>query len=161
MLGTTAGVAQGLPGGATSLNETHGDWTVNCVAETGPARCMMVQVQVDGETRQRVLSVQLSALAEGNAVEGMLVLPFGLRLDAGVKLAIEPGGLDPVRFSTCLPVGCVAPLAFDAATIAALRSSPEISIEVVADDTGQNIAFGVSLTGFASALERLAQLGTS
>ena len=31
--------AQGLPGGATSLSETHGAWTVACRTAEGAVRC--------------------------------------------------------------------------------------------------------------------------
>ena len=31
--------AQGLPGGATSLSETHGAWTVACRTAVGAVRC--------------------------------------------------------------------------------------------------------------------------
>ena len=109
-----AALAQGLPGGASTLNETHGDWTVVCSAAEGPPRCVMSQTQVGGESRQRVLTVELRA-TEGDAVGGVLVLPFGLNLDDGVSLAIDDAAsFGSLRFSTCLPVGCLVPLDFDA-----------------------------------------------
>lgn len=112
----TGATAQGLPGGASALNETHGDWTITCLAAEDAVQCTMVQTQVSGEARQRVLSIQFAAVDAGGSAEGVLVLPFGLRLDAGVRLAIDENGpLADRRFSTCLPVGCVVPLAFDAA----------------------------------------------
>lgn len=40
------------------------------------------------ESRQRVLTVELRA-TEGDAVGGMLVLPFGLVLNDGVSLVID------------------------------------------------------------------------
>jgi len=48
----------------------------------------MSQAQFTGESRQRVLTVELRA-PEGDAVSGVLVLPFGLHLDDGVSLAVS------------------------------------------------------------------------
>lgn len=48
-MGWTGSVAaQGLPGGATSLSETYGDWTVACVAPEGVVRCAMNQTHHAG-----------------------------------------------------------------------------------------------------------------
>ncbi|WP_244467883.1 invasion associated locus B family protein [Nitratireductor soli] len=154
--------AQGLPGGATSLNETHGDWTVGCRTAEGAVRCAMTQTQVSGENRQRILAVELAAAEGGNAASGVLVLPFGLRLDSGVRLAIdETSPREPLRFSTCLPAGCIAPLVFDAATVTALKAGTAVSVTVTANDSGQELAFSISLSGFSSALNRIAELNGS
>ncbi|WP_186399062.1 invasion associated locus B family protein [Stappia sp. P2PMeth1] len=90
----------------TSLNETHGDWTVACATRDGVARCAITQTQVSGENRQRVLSVQIAAVENGAAAEGVLVLPFGLRLDAGVRLAIDEKRRCPSAASrpACRPI---------------------------------------------------------
>lgn len=159
-VGSTA--AQGLPGGATSLNETHGDWTVICTTPDGNVRCAISQMQVNSGNRQRVLTVELTAAKNGNAASGTLVMPFGLKLDDGVRLAIDeaaPG--KPLRFSTCLPAGCLVPLSFDADMVSALKSGTALSVTVNANDGGQGLVFSISLSGFASALARAAELGGS
>jgi len=152
-------VAQGLPGGANSLNETHGNWTVACSAPEGEARCTILQNQVSGENRQRLLAVELRATEGGSKAEGMLVLPFGLSLEDGVALYIdEAEALPPLRFSTCLPLGCLVPLDLDADVVSALRAGGALVVQVVASETGQEISFSISLTGFTSALARIAEL---
>lgn len=157
--GAGAAMAQGLPGGATSLSETHGDWTVACRTVDGAARCTTTQTHVSGENRQRVLAVELTTTEGGDAASGVLVLPFGLRLDAGARLAIDENpALEPLRFSTCLPAGCLLPLAFDAGTVTALKAGTALSVTVTANDSGQELAFSISLAGFTSALDRIAQL---
>lgn len=151
--------AQGLPGGASSLNETHGDWTVACTVPEGAVRCAVSQVQVNGENRQRVLSVELAATEGGNAASGALVLPFGLALEQGVVLSIDEGeALPPLRFSTCLPVGCLVPLAFDRDTVAAMRAGTALKAKAAANTNGQELSFSISLAGFTSALARAAEL---
>jgi invasion protein IalB len=53
------------------------------------------------------------------------------------------------------------PLAFDAATVTALRAGTSASVSVTANDSGQELAFSISLNGFASALDRVAGLNGS
>lgn len=153
-------VAQGLPGGATSLNETHGDWMVACRTIETQVRCAITQTQVRGENRQRVLAVELTADADGTAARGVLVLPFGLQLASGARLSLDQAGpRDTLAFSTCLPAGCLVPLEFDAATVTAMKSAPALTVGVTAIDSGKDMDFAISLAGFASAFERVAQLG--
>ena len=48
--GVSASAAQGLPAGASSLSETHGDWTVVCVMPDSNVRCAISQRQVNKRT---------------------------------------------------------------------------------------------------------------
>lgn len=154
--------AQGLPGGATLLNETHDNWTVACRIVENKVRCAMTQSQVGGEKRQRVLAIELSTGEGRNTASGVLVLPFGLRLDAGARIAIEKGpAMAPLRFSTCVPGGCLVPLTFDAAMVTALKSSKALSVSAKAHDSGKEVSFSIPLSGFTSALGRVAELNGS
>ena len=160
--GAGASAAQGLPGGASSLNETHGDWRVACAAPDGAVRCAIAQTQVSGENRQRVLAIELTAIEGGKAASGTLVLPFGLKLDDGVSLAIdEAAPLRSLRFSTCLPAGCLVPLTFDQDAVAGMQAGTALRVKAAANDSAQEINFSISLSGFPSALARVAELGGS
>jgi invasion protein IalB len=151
--------AQGLPGGASSLNEKHGDWTVACAMQADAVRCGMTQTQMRGENRQRVLTIELQAPNGDNTANGTLVLPFGLQLDSGVVLSIDENEFLPaLRFSTCLPVGCVVPLTFNADAISALRAGGKLAVKAAANESGQEVNLSISLLGFGSALDRITQL---
>ncbi|WP_244606572.1 invasion associated locus B family protein [Arsenicitalea aurantiaca] len=102
-----------------------------------------------------MLTVELRA-TEGDAVGGVLVLPFGLNLDDGVSLAIDDAApFGSLRFSTCLPVGCLLPFDFDANAVAAMRAGNAIAVHAAASETGQEVALSISLVGFPSALARV------
>jgi invasion protein IalB len=146
-----------LPGGATTLNESHGDWTVTCAATNQGKICVLAQQQTAGQANQRLLAVELRP-REAN-VEGTLVLPFGLALDQGVTLQVDDGpALAPLRIRTCLPGGCVVDLKFDAKTLPLLRKGTSLKIKAVADG-GRDTQLAVSLKGFPSALDRTIALG--
>jgi invasion protein IalB len=150
------GAAASLPGGASSLNETYKDWRVACAQQGNQKRCVLSQVQAQ-QNGQRVLAIELNA-PSGNTVAGTLVLPFGLALDAGVSFQIdERPAMQPMRFRTCMPAGCLVSVSFDAAMIVALRVGTALKIKAMADG-GAATPFSVSLQGFATALDRVAAL---
>jgi len=154
--GQDAAAGATLPGGASSLNETYKDWRVACVQQGAAKRCVLSQVQAQ-QNGQRVLAVELNA-PNGNTVAGTLVLPFGLALDAGVAFQIDDKPpMQPVRFRTCLPGGCMVSLNFDAPRLVALRSGTTLKVKATADG-GAAAPFSISLQGFATALDRIAAL---
>jgi invasion protein IalB len=159
-VGQAAAVAQGarsLPGGATSLQEMHGDWRVACAPLNGRKVCALSQQQTDKNTGQLLLAIELNASAPDKA-EGTLILPFGLALDQPVVLQIDEAVTGPtLRFRTCLPVGCLVGLAFDPAAVTLLRKGTTLTVKATADG-GQGAAFRISLNGFAGALDRAVAL---
>lgn len=160
-----SGVAQAeepsLPGGASTLREAHGDWTAACAIQiqsdgNKTKLCVFSQQQISQETRQRVLAIELQPESEG--IKGTLVLPFGLALGAGVTYQLDEGEVGaPQPFRTCLPAGCLIDIAFDARTVASLKSGHALNVKATADG-GQEIVFSVSLTGFSSACDRVVTL---
>lgn len=146
----------GLPGGASSLNETYKDWRVTCVHEGATKRCVLSQVQAQ-QNGQRVLAIELNA-PNGNAVTGTLILPFGLALEPGVTFQVdEKAAMQPVRFRTCLPAGCIVNVNFDAPTLAALRAGTVVKVKATADG-GAPTPFSISLQGLGMAVDRVAAL---
>lgn len=154
---TDTGKTTGLPGGAQSLSETFEDWQVACAMPQGVKRCAIGQQQSDAKTRQRLLSVELQP--QGAGAEGLLVMPFGLALDKGVTLKAGEAEVGPaLRFSTCLPQGCIVPVRLDARALGLIRKAASLTIGAAGAD-GQPVAFSVSLKGFSAALDRAAALG--
>lgn len=146
-----------LPGGASSIQETFGDWRVVCQIVRDMKQCSMSQQQVrqDG---QRVVAIELQP-GPDQALAGTLVLPFGLLLDAGVTLRVdELPALPPLSFHTCLPVGCVARVTFEGDVIQALRGGATLHLQARTADTEQDFLIQISLNGFPAAADRLADL---
>ena len=153
---TVAETGSSLPGGASSLNETYKDWRVACAQDGSVKRCALSQVQAQ-QNGQRVLAIELEA-PSGDTVSGTLVLPFGLALEPGVTFQIDDRpAMEPVRFRTCVPVGCLVPVIFDAPILAALRAGAALKVKAVADG-GAAAPFSISLLGFGTALDRVAML---
>ncbi|WP_116653693.1 invasion associated locus B family protein [Pelagibacterium sediminicola] len=146
-----------LPGGAESLVETYQDWVIACEAPEGDTICLMRQVQSSTQTGQHVLTAEFRAGADGG-IEGALLLPFGLALAQGISLAIDEQPGPRLAFSTCLPNGCIAPVRFEASTIADLEAGNVLRAAAVAANSAQPVAFDISLRGFTAALGRMTEL---
>jgi invasion protein IalB len=148
-----------LPGGASSLQETYQDWRLACQSAGAQTVCSITQEQQQ-QNGQRVLAIELLRAEGKGALVGNLMLPFGLQLDAGAVLQIDdrkPG--EPLRFSTCMPAGCLVPLSFDPAYVTALRAGTVLRVKVQSVDA-KEVALSISVTGFSAAFDRLQVLGT-
>lgn len=145
-----------LPNGASSLQETYGDWQVACLAQAGDKRCGALQEQTNAQTRQRIFAMEAAPI--GDRIEAVLVMSFGLALDQGVTLQIDDFPPRPaLKFRTCVAGGCLVPVAFDANQSALLKGAKVLKAKVTVDGGGE-MEFSLSLNGLATALERVAAL---
>lgn len=150
-----------LPNGASALNETYQDWLVLCATQQQGRLCVMTQQQRKSDTGQLVLAAEFAEVTPGQ-IKGALTLPFGLRLAEGVTLQVdEAAAVQALPFATCLPVGCIVTVDFDAGMVAALRGGSVLKIQARAHDNGQPVLFTVSLKGFSAAQDRLVALARS
>ena len=146
--------------GAIRLREVHGDWTLTTTPQ--PARvlddaCSIIsQVQLDEETRRRLLVIELRPGRE--RVAGALLLPSGLSQDQGVVLQFEESAPSSRQALIVQSKGYLVDLDFDEATVAKLTSSRCLHV-TAGTDTGDEINFSIPLNGFASALARARLIG--
>lgn len=153
-----ARAAESLPGGASAIQETYGAWTVSCRLAEGRKACTFSQVRGNQQTGQRSFAIELRSPADGK-IEGVLVLPFGLALSAGVKLALDDKPLGrTVPFSTCVPDGCLAPVSFPSIATDAIKKAKVLTIAATPASGAEAVTFSLALDGFTAALARIAEL---
>jgi invasion protein IalB len=154
----TATPAARLPNGASSVNETYGDWTVNCRLVDGQKHCLLMQTQGNSQTKQRLFEIGLQAPRDGK-VEGTVLMPFGLKLDSGALLKLDEKDFGAgLRFSTCVPQGCLLPLSWQAPSIDAMKKAKTLTVASLNLNNGEVVAFKISLEGFAPAVARIVEL---
>lgn len=128
---------------------------MNCQLVNNTKVCSASRQQFDNRN-QRIFAVELATRARG-VRERRTALRS--RLAKGVALAVDDKAMGETRpFSTCLVGGCLVPLAFNAAALASLNGGGTLKVKGVALDSGREIEFAVPLAGFASAMERTAEL---
>jgi len=139
-----------------ALREIHGEWIVFAPSIRAglhdATACTISQVQLDGETRKRLLVIELRP--EKGRVTGSLLLPPGLMHEPGVVLQFEESEPAPARqFQTTSSNGTLVDLAFDEAMTVLLMSCRRLHVLATAE-TGEEVNFSIPLNGFASALAR-------
>lgn len=154
----TSAVAVQLPKGASAISETYGDWIVKCLVDNGSRLCTLSQSQLSKETNQQVFAIEL--LPRDGKTEGNMLVPFGLKLDAGAILKLDGKDLEQARFSTCTAQGCLLPVSFPMVVTETMSRAKILTVAVQNISNGQAIVVTVPLNGFAAALERTIQLGS-
>lgn len=147
-----------LPNGASAVNEIYGDWTVDCRIADSQKLCVLTQSQGDSRTNQRVFAIELRAPKDGR-VEGTILMPFGLKLDNGAVLKLDEKDLGQgLRFSTCVPAGCLLPVSFPTVATDAMKGGKTLTAAALNLSNNDVVSFNIALNGFGPALDRLVQL---
>ncbi|MDX3809778.1 invasion associated locus B family protein [Bosea thiooxidans] len=153
-----AAAAATLPNGASAINETYGDWTVDCRILNGQRLCLLTQSQGNSQTGQRVFAIELRTPKEGRA-EGTILVPFGMKLENGAVLRLDDKDLGQgLRFSTCLAQGCLLPISFPTVATNAMKTGKTLTVAALNLSTSEPVSFNVPLNGFAAGLERITQI---
>ncbi|MSP95326.1 MAG: hypothetical protein EXR00_08650 [Alphaproteobacteria bacterium] len=146
------------PANQFSINQPVGDWAVRCALTTvrSPAPCDMIQITVNQDTKQRVMSISFAYVPSRDAFAMQAVVPTGVALTRGMTLAAGNVALQGVRYNRCERDGCYIETLVDAPTVNALTSVGE-STSVTVTGYGQFNEFKlpVSLKGFPEALDRM------
>ncbi len=153
-----AAQAATLPNGASAINETYGDWTVDCRIANGQRLCVLLQSQGNSQTGQRVFAIELRAPKAGRA-EGTILFPFGMKLESGAVLRLDDKDLGQgLRFSTCLAQGCLLPISLPTVATDAMKAGKTLTVAALNLSNNEPVSFNVSLAGFGAALDRIAQI---
>ena len=131
------------------------DWLVRCQAVKDSAGCGITQQILDQRSGQPVLQLALASTKAGYQLA--VVVPLGVSVPDGVTVQIGDA-TRKIGYTQCLPGGCVAPLATDAALIDKMKSATDARIAVI-DRTGKPIAVPFSLKGFGPAFDKMETKG--
>jgi invasion protein IalB len=153
-----AGKPGTLPNGASSISETFGEWTVACRIADAQKQCGLAHAQGNTQTGQRVFMIELRTPKDGKT-EGTILMPFGLKLDSGVVLKVDDKDLSQgLRFSTCIPQGCIVPVSLPTVATDTLKKAKTLTVASLNSSNGEVVAFNVPLEGFAGGTARVAEL---
>ena len=151
--------AEQLPNGASSIIEAYGNWVVQCRLVDGQKQCVFLQVLSNSQTKQRVFQIELRTPSDG-PLEGMILMPFGLKLDSGAVLKLDDKDFgEGLRFFTCVPQGCLLPVLFPMAAVDAMKTAKTLTVASLNFSNGELVWFAISMDGFAKAIARVAELG--
>jgi invasion protein IalB len=152
---TTASSPQ-LPNGASAISEMYGNWGMDCRVFDHQKQCRLIQIQTNDQTNQRV-GIELHLPKDGK-VEGMITLPFGLKLGSGVILRLDDAAFSKeFRFLTCVQGGCLLPVSFSINDVDAMKNGK--TLDIISLSANDNVVvLNVPLDGLAEAIARAIEL---
>lgn len=93
-----------------------------------------------------------------NSIYGVLLLPLGLHIPSGVKVAIDDRLSFDAELIHCRPKeGCRATFVAQAATIDFMKRGAKLVVEIVDSESGQRINLTFPLKGFTAAFDEFFQ----
>jgi invasion protein IalB len=147
-----------------SVNQPFGDWAVRCALTTvkSPAPCDVLQLTVNQDTKQRIMSFSLAFVPSRNAYALQVIVPIGVALARGLTVVSGDRPLNNVKYNRCERDGCYVELLVDQPTITAMSAvggqGKSTNVTVVSYGQFTDINLPVSLNGFPEALERMRTL---
>ncbi|WP_157739025.1 invasion associated locus B family protein [Labrenzia sp. VG12] len=153
--GTVSALSKDSPDRKTTT-ERFKVWTVSCV-EAATRTCRMHQELVQQKSGQRLAALVVETAKDG-AASLTVMTPFGLLFAEGLGIGIDDVELARANFLTCLPTGCLVPLALDDTALEKIRAGNTFSATGVNTANGKTVRIEFSLKGSAAALARLQAL---
>src|SRR5262249_43425393 len=141
-----------------SVNTPVGDWAVRCAQTTvkSPAPCDVIQLTVNQDTKQRIMSFSLAYVPSRDAYAMQVIVPTGVALSKGMSLAAGQRALNGVKFNRCERDGCYVEMLVDAQTVNALAGAgAKTNVTVIGYGQNTEVQLPISLTGFTEALDRM------
>jgi invasion protein IalB len=126
------------------------DWVVRCPVAPQPLPCDAVQMLINPQTKQRVLSLSTAYDAAKSRHVVRILLPLGVWLPSGVTIVAGETKLERVAVKRCEAFGCVVEGPLDAKLLEAMRKGGEAKL-VVFDQNQKPLDLKYSLAGFAEA----------
>ncbi len=135
-------------------------WSLRCneplkEGET-PTRgnCEIFQRMVVAETGQRVAEFAIGYPEGKEEARGVVILPLGILLTAGVQMKIDDSEPFTFQIRFCNQGGCYAYLTLNATVMDMLRKGKKASFLFV-DSNGKNFQLDMSLSGMTKVLKQI------
>ena len=133
-------------------HKEFGDWVVECYAGQATTPCSMIDVLIDNNSKQRVLTVALTYVPGSDRHILRLVVPLGISIEKGVSLSVEKFKSPTWNYAYCSNQGCFMQTEVDTATISALaHASERAKVAFVDNSNGKLWEVTFSLASFTEA----------
>ena len=158
------GPLQAQVSGPSAFSETYNNWTVRCAVEQtqegeSVRQCAMEQrfIWQDGDSGERrpLLTVVLTPSPADGGMDAVVVAPFGLLFEPGLRLRADEHEGTTLAFSSCFPDGCIARGLLSPETIWSFRAGTVLHVEAEPAAGGDPFRLEGSLDGFTNASKRL------
>jgi invasion protein IalB len=141
---------------APAAGKVYEDWGIYCEAQADKSeKCFAAQYQFVTDSGQRLINVNVGFFGPRNEATVVVFLPLGIDLAAGAAIKFDPGPRVPLGIVTCVPEGCRATAALDAAALKAMREAKAITVGFRPFASEQTMNLAISVKGLAQAFAAL------
>ena len=139
---------------ALKASPAQPEWTKVCAKdERANAEICYTTRDFVTDKGQRVLAVALYDVKAKNAPKTLRILmPLGLLVPPGIRIAAEKSQPVAGRYSSCLPHGCFAEAAVKDDLVAALKKGTALNVSA-RNQAGKEVTFAVPTDGFGKAFD--------
>jgi invasion protein IalB len=130
-------------------------WRVECAGDGKSLECRAIQqlIQVQGNTRQPIVSVAVRYAPEIKAGQMSILLPLGLNLTEPVQIKVDNNAPERAPIQTCNNGGCLLTVTANEKLLASMRNGTDLKI-TVQDQTKKPVDLVLPLLGFGLAYDK-------
>lgn len=144
--------AQNTPIVALQPHPSQPEWAKICPAGGAERNCYVTRDFVDTDGGA-IMAIGFYALSGNeNRSIGRVLLPLGLSLPSGVRLAVDDGAPIPGKFSSCIQTGCFVEFSIEPEFARNLRRGEAIRIAALNQYLNE-IGFLAPLSGLTAAID--------
>ena len=139
---------------------SFGDWTVRCVSVGAKRQC---EASLSLAVVQQGRQIPIAQIAFGHSNDARrtllitALLPVNVSFDKPARIGPDETHLTTLVYRRCVPAGCLASAAPEAALVALARTAQKPGRLVFADASERLAVLPVSFRGLAQALDALAK----
>ena len=140
----------------TANTKTFQDWIVRCPTVPQPMPCDAVQLLIEPQSKQRILSISVAYDAANAKNVVRIVLPLGVWLPNGVTIVAGDTKIEKVVVRRCEAFGCIVEGLLDPKLQESMRKGGAAKI-VIFDQTKKPLDLKFSLAGFGAAQDYMVE----
>ncbi|WP_395664306.1 invasion associated locus B family protein [Methylocella sp.] len=136
------------------LQPTQNDWTKVCGKDPAANKeiCYTTRDFSSAKDQPPVLALAVYDVKGEDLRIVRLLMPVGLMLRPGFRIAVDKGPTQEGTFEICFPNGCFAEAKIKGATIAEMKKGAVLNVDVK-NQANNLVTFGVPLAGFGKAFD--------
>jgi invasion protein IalB len=118
----------------------------NTVAETGKELCLVTQ-ELRADTKQFIASATLRQFTGDEKISFILAVPPGMLIQPGLRVQIDEGKQQEVKYGICFPNACYGEMEVNADFVNSLKAGGKLTVTTL-NQAGKTVGFPMTLVGF-------------
>ncbi len=141
-----------------SESKQYGDWLVRCFPVNSPSPCDMFELLANKQSKQRIMSVSIAYVPNGDRHVIQIAVPLGVLIQRGIVLSTDAYSSPMLHYRRCDRGGCYVEMLMLPDTLNALTAASGSAHVRIYAEGGKAYDIPFSLKGFSDAHGAMADL---